>query len=169
MQYAAIVNGEEREVDVVETAPDRFGVTIDGRPYDIDLRAISDNTLSVMVGDEAYNIELEKHPKGGEAMLVRGNILHVEVLDLRKMRLRKTQAATVGPEGPVTIASPMPGKIVAVLVENGQEVNEGDGLVVVEAMKMENELKSPKSGVVRNVAAVVGTAVEGGAALCVVE
>ncbi len=143
MQYAAIVNGEAREVDVIESSPDRFRVEMNGRTFEVDLRALNDTTLSVVIDEQAYDIQLEAHPKGGQAMLVRGEIVQVEVLDLRKMRLREAQAASAGPEGPAIILCPMPGKIVAVLVEEGQEVAEGDGLVVVEAMKMENELKSP--------------------------
>jgi len=169
MQYAAIVNGEAREVEVTESSPDLFHVEMNGRTFEVDLRVVCDSTLSVVIDDKAYDIQLEKNPQGGQAMLVRGEIINVEVLDLRKMRLREAQAATAGPDGPATIICPMPGKIVAVLVEEGQEVVEGEGLVIVEAMKMENELKSPKSGVVRDISAEVGTAVEGGVTLCVVE
>ncbi len=169
MQYAAIVNGEAREVDVVESSPDLFRVEMNGQTFEVDLRAVNDSTLSVVIDGQAYDIQLESHPEGGQAMLVRGEIVNVEVLDLRRMRLREAQAASAGPDGPATIICPMPGKIVAVLVEEGQEVAEGDGLVIVEAMKMENELKSPKSGVVRDISAEIGTAVEGGVTLCVVE
>ena len=72
-------------------------------------------------------------------------------------------------EGPAVISSPMPGKVVAVLVEEGQEVEEGQGLVVVEAMKMENELQSPRAGVVKGLSAEEGVAVDGGASLCTIE
>jgi biotin carboxyl carrier protein len=71
-------------------------------------------------------------------------------------------------EGPQRVDAPMPGKIVRVLVKEGDAVEEGQGLVVVEAMKMENELKSPKAGVVRELHAQEGQPVEAGAKLAVV-
>lgn len=177
MHYAAIVGGlaeggegeNEHEVEVQEVAPGQYRVHLGGRWIEVDARATSASTLSFMMDNHTYNIEFEKNPAGGENLLVRGHVVHVEVLDLRKMRLRKVQAQAGGAEGPTTIASPMPGKVVAVLVEEGQQVVKGQGLVVVEAMKMENELKAPRDGVVKNLSATVGSPVDGGAALCVVE
>lgn len=169
MHYVALVNGEEKEVEINEVAPDRYQIYIDGRHFDVDARAVSDTTLSMIVNNEAFNIESERDPNGGDNLLLRGHVFHVEVLDLRRMRLRKAQQAVGGPDGPVEITAPMPGKIVAVHVRDGQEVQEGQGLVVVEAMKMENELRAPKAGVVRNLRAQEGSAVDGGTVLCVVE
>ena len=82
---------------------------------------------------------------------------------------RRNPAGAEGAAGPTAIKSPMPGKVVSVLVQDGQEVKKGDGLVVVEAMKMENELKSPKDGIVKEITAVEGAAVDGGVCLCIVE
>ena len=175
MHYAAIVGGleegaeNEYEVEVLEVAPGQYRLHLGGRWIDVDARATSGSTMSFLMDNHAYNIEFERNPAGGENLLVRGQVVHVEVLDLRKMRLRKVQAHAGGHDGPATIASPMPGKVVAVLVEEGQQVVKGQGLVVVEAMKMENELKAPRDGVVKDLAAAVGSAVDGGAPLCVVE
>jgi biotin carboxyl carrier protein len=96
-------------------------------------------------------------------------VIGVEVVDLRTMRLRKAAEVTGGLAGPAQVSAPMPGKVVDILVEEGQEVQEGEGLLVVEAMKMENELKSPKTGVVRRLTATLGAAVESGVVLCVIE
>ena len=63
----------------------------------------------------------------------------------------------------------MPGKVVKILVKENQEVNEGDGLLIIEAMKMENELRAPKSGIVKTIQAVEGATVESGSALCIVD
>jgi len=71
--------------------------------------------------------------------------------------------------GPVQVCAPMPGMVVDVLVEEGQEVTEGQGVLVVEAMKMENELKAPKDGVIRDLTAVKGQTVESGVALCMID
>jgi len=169
MHYAAIVGDQEREVEINEVSPGRFTIRFDGRQMDVDARFISDSTMSFILDEEAYNIELERNANGGTNILVRGSVVPVEVLDLRRMRLRKAQSAVAGPQGPAAITSPMPGKVVTVLVKEGQEVAEGDGLVVVEAMKMENELRAPRAGVVRDLTAEEGASVEGGAPLCVVE
>ena len=169
MHYVAIVNGEERQVEIVEVGPERYRFTLDGRTIDVDARAINDNTMSIVLDDHAYNIESERVADGSQNLLLRGEVVSVDVLDLRKSRLRKVQEGAAGDGGPAPITSPMPGKVVAVLVKDGQEVAEGQGLIVVEAMKMENELRAPRAGVVRDLKAKEGAAVEGGAALCVIE
>ncbi|MEK7706300.1 MAG: biotin/lipoyl-containing protein [Myxococcota bacterium] len=169
MHYAAIVDGAEHQVEIIEVAANRFQVVIDGRTLEVDAQAVGETTLSLLHGSEAYNIESEKLADGSENLLVRGHIVRSEVLDLRRLRLRQAQASAAGPEGPVTITSPMPGKVVAVLVAEEQQVEQGQGLLVIEAMKMENELRSPRAGTVRKLVAKEGAAVEGGAVLCVVE
>jgi biotin carboxyl carrier protein len=169
MHYVAIVNGTEREVEIVEIGAERYRLTMDGRTFDVDARSIGDTSLSLFLNDHAYNIESERTPDGAQNLLVRGEVVSVEVLDLRKVRLRRVQESAAGAGGPAEITSPMPGKVVAVLVKEGQEVAEGQGLIVVEAMKMENELRAPRAGKVTSLKAKEGAAVDGGAALCVIE
>ena len=169
MHYVAVVEGQEHEVEISEAAGDKYVVVIDGRRFEMDGRAISDTTLSLLVDNEAYSIEFETNPEGGENLLVRGELLQVEVLDLRKMQLRRAQESVGGADGPTVVSTPMPGKVVAVLVKEGDEVKKGQGVVVVEAMKMENELKAPRDGVVAELTAVEGSAVESNASLCVIE
>jgi len=168
MHYAAIIDGVEHQVEITEVAAGRYQVSIDGRSLDIDAQVVGETTLSLIHDGEAYNVESEKLPDGTENLLVRGHVLHAEVLDLRRLRLRQAQASVATVDGPATITSPMPGKVVAVLVQEGEEVEAGQGLLVVEAMKMENELRAPRAGTVQNLAAQEGAAVEGGAVLCVV-
>lgn len=169
MQYVAMVNGSERNIEIIEVGHERYRLTMDGRSMEVDARALNDTTLSVLLDDHAYNIESERTADGTQNLLVRGEVVTVEVLDLRKVRLRKVQEQAAGEGGPIEITSPMPGKVVAVLVKDGQEVAEGQGLIVVEAMKMENELRAPRAGVVKSLKAKEGAAVDGGAVLCVVE
>ena len=101
-------------------------------------------------------------------MLLRHSVFQVEVLDERRSRMRSV-AGRLTTTGPQIVVAPMPGKVVRILVKAGDEVKEGQGLLVVEAMKMENELKAAKAGRVKQVAVLEGVAVEGGAVLCVVE
>lgn len=169
MNYVAMIRGQEYAVEIREGEPEVYSLLIDGKPVEVDARVVSETTLSLLTNHESYNIESELAPDGSENLLVRGEVVKVEVLDLRTSRLRKAQETSGRVEGPVVISSPMPGKIVAVLVKEGQEVEEGQGVVVVEAMKMENELQSPRAGVVTSLSAEEGLAVEGGAVLCTIE
>ena len=169
MHYVAIVGGVERDIEIVEIGPERYRLTMDGRSFEVDAHAINETTLSLFLDDHAYNIESERTADGAQNLLVRGELVNVDVLDLRKVRLRRVQESVVGAGGPAEITSPMPGKVVAVLVKEGQEVAEGQGLVVVEAMKMENELRAPRAGTVASLKAKEGAAVDGGAVLCIVE
>lgn len=167
MNYVVIVNGSEREVEIVELDADRYRLTMDGNTFDVDAQVVSDAGMSLLFDERAYSVEIDNGREGGANLLVDGHVVNVEVLDLRRMRLRKARAAA--PAGPATVKSPMPGMVVALLVDEGQQVSAGDGLVVVEAMKMENELKAPKDGVVRRISCREGHSVEAGAALCVVD
>jgi biotin carboxyl carrier protein len=123
--------------------------------------------MSLLVDGESYDVAIEN---GSDRLRVsvRDHVFPVEIADERRMRLRAA-GLKPGAEGRQTIDAPMPGKIVRVLVAVGDEVTQGQGLVVVEAMKMENELRSPKDGTVVELAAVEGQTVEGGAQLVVVE
>jgi len=105
---------------------------------------------------------------GGYDVAFRGRVFRAGVVDERRKRLQGLAAAH-RPTGPVTLRSAMPGKVVAVLAEVGQEVAAGAGVVVIEAMKMENELKAPVSGRITRVAVAAGGTVEGGQVLVEIE
>ncbi|MEL6341344.1 MAG: biotin/lipoyl-containing protein [Myxococcota bacterium] len=169
MHYVAFVDGEEKQVEIVELAPDRYQVKIDERVMEVDARHTDETSLSLLVDHQAFGIESERVSPSVENLKLRGEVISVEVLDLRTVQLRRARESSAGADGPTEITSPMPGKVVAVLAQEGEEVVEGQGLLVVEAMKMENELRSPKDGVVRQMTVAEGDAVEGGARLCTVE
>lgn len=169
MHYVAIIDGQERDVEITEVSPDSYRIEFDDKVFEIDAQAVGDSTLSVVKDNQSYNIESEIASDGSQNLLVRGELLGVEVLDLRTHRLRKAQESAGGIDGPVSIEAPMPGKVVAVLVSEGDEVALGQGVVVVEAMKMENELKAPKAGTITQLNAQVGVPVDGGVVLCMIE
>ena len=169
MRYVAFLGEEQREVSVRELSAGRFAVSIDDRTFEIDAEQLGPSTLNMLVGGQAYQVQSEALEEGGENFLVRGEQVQVEMLDMRKVSLRKALEASGGADGPVTVKSPMPGKVVAYLAQPGDEVKKGQGVVVVEAMKMENELKAPKDGTIQEIFGAVGDAVDGGAPLCVIE
>ena len=166
MKYHAIVRGEEH---VVEIAPreGKYRVVIDGKELLVDAVHLEGYALSLLLGARSARCDLEPGKDGQLTVLVGETAHPLELLDERRLRLRKA-SGKFSMEGPQRVDAPMPGKIVRVLVKAGDAVAEGQGLVVVEAMKMENELKSPKAGTVTELHAVEGAAVESGAKLVVV-
>jgi biotin carboxyl carrier protein len=117
---------------------------------------------SVLVEGRSYQVTLA----GRGEIAVNGRTVRVEVHDPRKLRGRGSAARDAGRQ---TVAAAMPGRVIRVLVEIGQVVEAGQGLIVVEAMKMQNEMKSPKSGKVLEIRTAAGAAVAAGDALIVIE
>jgi biotin carboxyl carrier protein len=167
MKYQATLDREVHELDVTARGPGLYEVVLDGTTYHVDAHQLPHGAVSLIVDHASYSVEFED-VEDGMNVLVRDHVFAVEVLDERALRLRGT-GSRFALEGPQTVLAPMPGKVVKLLVALGDEVKEGQGLVVVEAMKMENELQSPKAGTVRSITAVEGASVEGGAPLVVVE
>jgi biotin carboxyl carrier protein len=143
-----------------------YAVTLEGRRYELESLVLPHGSISMIVENEAYFAEF--YEAGDEVdVMLRGHVARVDIVDER--RLRQRAASAIIAEGKQVITAPMPGKVVKVFVKVGDEVVEGQGLVVVEAMKMENELKAPRAGKVTEVLAKEGTPVENGAKLVVVE
>ena len=143
--WLAKVDDKQSPVDVVETVPDTFSVLVAGRSYEVRVTPSPGGQLQLQTGGFEFS---------------------AEVIDPRSWRGRR-HAGTEA-EGRQQIVAPMPGKIVRLLVQAGDPVEAGQGLLVVEAMKMQNEIRSPKSGTVERVLAAEGQAVNAGEVLCVV-
>ena len=125
--------------------------------------------------NKSYDVDLERIAKKSDTLdgrihvRVRGRVLRFEILDERRMKMKEAQGFRFDVGGVVSIDSPMPGKVIKLLKKEGDEVKEGEGVVVVEAMKMENELRTPKAGKVRDIKVKEGDAVEAGAKLATIE
>jgi biotin carboxyl carrier protein len=168
-RYLTTVRGARKSipVDIEELGEGRYRLKVGGTAHDVDARVLEHGAVSMLVDHRSYDVELDE--SGDEVqVLVGSELLTVDVADERAVRLR---AGTAGfsVSGKVIVTAPMPGKVVRVLVAPGAQVTEGQGLVVVEAMKMENELKSPKAGTVLEVFAKEGSPVEANAKLLSVE
>jgi biotin carboxyl carrier protein len=164
MIYDATVEGKTIRVEV-RGKEGRYTVSLDGRRLEIDLHEAGRDFLSLLVDGKSYEVGLEKRPHGYTVVL-ENDVLAVDLADAARGAAATARKAAAGP---IRIAAPMPGKLVRVLVAPGQEVAGGQGLVVVEAMKMENELRAPRSGRVKEVPVREGQAVETGALLVLVE
>ncbi len=145
---------------------DRVTFRIDGSgPREASILEVEPGVYSVLLGSCSLEVRVSDL-NGGYFVDIRGNHLEVQVIDPRE----STFVARAGEgAGQMSVKAPMPGKVVRVLVRAGDEVRAGDGLVVVEAMKMQNELKAPKAGRVVSIDARETQAVTAGQILAVVE
>lgn len=162
MKYVVETDGERHDVDV---GPD--GVIIDGEHITASLTATPGSPVhQLRIGDAVHRIIARRgDARGDYTILINGERVAVEALDARTRAIRDLTAAAAGPTGPAPLVAPMPGMIVRVSVAVGDAVVAGQGLVVMEAMKMENELRAAGAGTVAAVRAVPGTAVQKGAVL----
>jgi biotin carboxyl carrier protein len=139
---------------------------LDGQPVHIDAVITRRDVLSLLVDGRAYEIKREQTVTDLH-MWVGSTGFAVELRDPRSLRSR--QKAAGDETGPRGIVAPMPGRVVRLLVAENSDVEAGQGIVVVEAMKMQNEIKSPKKGVVKKILATPGAAVNPGDVLAIVE
>ena len=163
MIFDATVDGVTIRVEV-RGMDGQYRVTLDGRPRDIDARETGRHFLSLLVDGRSREAGIEK-TAGGYTVVLEDDVVQVELADAS----RGTSAPVRRKDGPARITAPMPGRIVRVLVVPGEDVAAGQGLIVVEAMKMENELKAPRAGRVQGVPAREGQPVDTGALLVVLE
>ena len=169
MVYEIIVGGKEggkpRRLEL-EKAGGGWQCRLDGQPVHIDAVIPRRDVLSLLVDGHAYEIKREQTATDLH-MWVGSSRFAVELRDPRSLRSR--QQAGGDEKGPRKVVAPMPGRIVRLLVAENSQVEAGQGIVVVEAMKMQNEIKSPKKGVVKKMLATPGAAVNPGDVLAVVE
>jgi|YNPBryBLVA2012_1023415.scaffolds.fasta_scaffold22473_2 biotin carboxyl carrier protein len=156
MKYVATVNGQPYEVDI---QPDGR-VLVNGREHRVDFQALGQRTFYSLLIDSASYEGLIQEAEGSYQVLVRGILYTVQVTDEREQRLAKAHAVFAPDSGEIVLRAPMPGLIIDVLVSPGQEVSAGQTLVILESMKMQNELKTPRAGRVHAVSVRAGDSVE---------
>jgi biotin carboxyl carrier protein len=138
---------------------------IDGREIAVDAILPRPNVLSLRIGNKAYEVECER--AGNDIYIwVGSRRFAAQVRDPRSLRGR---TRSVEEHGPKKLTAPMPGKVVRILLAQGTEVEAGAGILVVEAMKMQNEVKSPKKGTIQKILVKEGAAVNAGDVLAIVE
>jgi biotin carboxyl carrier protein len=168
MKLTAEIAGQKQEL-VIEHEEGRALVLIDDRRYEVEVRVLEPGLYLLLLNGEVYECRVN-HPGGkpGAAEVTVGAQDYAFTLTDPK-RLRGIESAGALLDGTARIVAPMPGKVVRVLVEMGAEVEAGAGIVVVEAMKMQNEMKSPKAGIVTSINVQTGATVNAGDILAVVE
>ena len=170
MRYEIEVGGRTRHV-AVERAGDGFAVELDGRTWRIDASRVDAHTLSLILDNElddraGSEVTVVPGPSAGQFTIQVGAVPIAVTVNGRRHRAGASDPAGAGPQ---RITAPMPGKIVRVFVRPGDAVTARQPLVVVEAMKMENELRANRDGTVAEVHVHEGLSVEAGAPLIVIQ
>lgn len=157
------VDGKKRRVELPFSGlDDGMECVVDGKSIVADARMLQPGVMSLVIEGRQYRCVLD-----GDGVLIGGRRFAFEISDPRSLQGRRGSGA--GAAGPRSIKAPMPGRVVRVLAAVGEEVTEQQGVIVIEAMKMQNELKSPKTGKVVRVGVAVGDTVGAGDVLVVVE
>ena len=164
MIFDVTVNGRDYRVELEAQGGGAWACQINGEQFAVDSSPTISGVLSLLIGGGSY--EVLANP-AQEQIAIAGTRYSVEVRDPRSWRSRRARAGA--DEGAKKIVAPMPGKVVRVIAPNGTEVEHGAGVVVIEAMKMQNELKSPKKGRITKILAAEGAAVNAGDVLAVIE
>ncbi len=167
MSYLASSGGREHRLDVRQVG-EGVAVRLDDREFLVDLLRVNTGLYSLIIDGRSYEIDVLE-TEGAHVVLVNGQPFQVEIQDEQERRLRAAVGKGETRLGKRVVTAPMPGKVVKLLVKPGDAVSPGDGVIVVEAMKMENELKAPAAGTVREIRVEEGKAVGGGDVLVVIE
>jgi biotin carboxyl carrier protein len=162
MKFEVLINNARRIVELQRTS-ERWRIALDGHTVDADAIEIARNIFSVLLNGKSHEVRITPTPTGALTLQTDHQEFTAELLDSRAWRGRRHGALEA--EGRQQIIAPMPGKIVRVLVQAGDKVEAGQGLIVVEAMKMQNEIRSPKSGTVERLQAKEGQPVNAGEVL----
>jgi len=164
MTYDITIDGKDYRLEL-NRAGGRWLCKLNGREIEVDAVLARPDVLSLRIGNQAYEVKCER--VANEQHFWVGSVrFAAEVRDPRSLRGR---ARAVDDHGPRKLTAPMPGKVVRVLTIEGAEIEAGAGVLVVEAMKMQNELKSPKKGTIQKILVSAGAAVNAGDVLAIVE
>jgi biotin carboxyl carrier protein len=164
MTYDVSIDGKSYRLELSRD-DGKWLCRVEGREIPVDAVLARPDVLSLRIGNQAYEVKCER--VGGEQHLwVGSRRFNIEVRDPRSLRGR---VRTTDDSGPRKLTAPMPGKVVRILVSAGVEVEAGAGILVVEAMKMQNELKSPKKGTIQKIFVSEGATVNSGDVLAIVE
>jgi biotin carboxyl carrier protein len=165
MKYEVLIEGNPHQVEMERTEKG-FDCIVNGEAFSLDVVMTARDVLSILHNGRHYEAKREYSLLGETHIIVGSERFAAEVRDPRSLRSRRTAGAEAGP---AKIIAPMPGIVIRLLVSQGDEVEVGQGVAVVEAMKMQNELKSSKKGKVTRIAVKEAAAVNAGDLLAIVE
>jgi len=156
MKYITTIDNQEFKVEIL----DDKHVNVNDKTYEVDFESVSGQPVYSLIVDGMSHEAYVQERDGEWQVLLRGRLYSIDVEDEREKRLRAAGGGGVADTGEYHLKAPMPGLVVAISVEEGQEVKKGDVLLILESMKMQNELKSPRDGVVNRIKVKAGESVE---------
>lgn len=156
MKYVTTVNDKQFEVEVVDDRHIRIG----DRLLEVDFQFVSGQPVFSLIVDGKSHELYVYHTEDEWQVLLRGHQFQVKVEDEREKRLKAAAGGGVSEGGEFHLKAPMPGLVVAVPIEEGQEIKKGQVLIILESMKMQNELKSPRDGIISSIKVKPGESVE---------
>ena len=164
-KYFAEIEGVEYQIEILSDTR----IAINGEPYELNFQALRQHlSYSLLLEGKSYEINIYQD-NGFWEVLLRGHQFSVKVEDERERRLRMAAGQSSKEEGKIVIQAPMPGMVIDIQVKEGQEVDEGDVLVILESMKMQNELTAPRAGRITRIQTKMNEHVERKQALLVLE
>ena len=165
MRLRAVLDNHDCEVVIVEL-DDTLRVTVDGHSYSLEAHKPGENSYLLLNDHRVYDCRVERKSRDQFKVKLNKHVYGISIADPR--RLRPDENSDRHHDGPTEIAAQMPGKVVRVLVEPGAAVETGAGIIVVEAMKMQNEMKTPRAGIVLSLNVGPGDTVTSGEVLATV-
>jgi biotin carboxyl carrier protein len=156
MKYITTVNGVRFEVEIGRDGT----LMVNGERREVDFLPFGDSSLYSIIMDNTSHDLLVEERDGKYEVLMQGRLFTVDVADERAQLLATRRAGAQVESGEISVKAPMPGLVVAVPVTEGQEVKAGQTIIVLESMKMQNELKTPRDGVVQRISVAAGQSVE---------
>lgn len=164
MKYMTTVNGREYEIEIDH----EHEILVNGEKYEIDFQQLAEaGLISLLLNHRSLEAIVEERDDHWQ-VLIHGELYEAQVQDERAYRLARARGTEAVVTGDAAVKAPMPGLIVAVHVVEGDRVLQGDKVVILESMKMENELRAPRDGVVTRVHVQAGASVEKDQALVVI-
>jgi biotin carboxyl carrier protein len=161
-----VLIGDKRQTITVHRSESHAQVLLRGQLLEVDVAEIAQNTFSLILQGQSYDVTVDK-TEDSFRVLVNGFFFEISLIDPKKFQ--KYSSGLFDTTEPLAVIAPMPGKVVKLLVSEGDAVKEGQGVAVVEAMKMQNELKAPKTGRVEKINVAENQTVNAGDSLVVVQ
>lgn len=155
MKYVTTINNKTFEIEILRDG----SLLLNGERREVDFLALGPSLYSIIMDGRSHELVIEEREKDVE-VLMRGKLYSGTVLDERAQLMAERTGGMISETGEMSIKAPMPGLVALVPVEVGQEVHAGQTVIILESMKMQNELKSPRDGVVQHINVAAGQSVE---------
>ena len=155
MKYVTVINDVRFEIEIGSDG----SLKVNGEPREVDFLALGPSLYSILMDHRSYEMVIEERD-GDTEVLMQGRLYTGQVMDERAQLLASRRGGLAVDSGELSIKSPMPGLVIAIPVTEGQAVSKGQTILVLESMKMQNELKAPRDATVQRISVQIGQSVE---------